>query len=369
METNKRNAEIVKYNLIGIFVNLVLSGSKLLIGSLAHSGAVVLDGINSFADLIFSALILIFAKLSAKEADERHPFGYGRLEYLCSMLVTMLILFIGARSFYEAVSSIIHPSQEPQYNLLLISIMTISLFTKYWLGNLLKKQGTKLNSGSLEAAGVDNLSDAWVAIAVLLSILIKKIFNLTIESYLCVGISILIIRSGLQMLSESMTKILGEPADPEFRKKILQMIFMQEGVYNVSSLVIHNYGEGKLIGSVDIEVEEKMRAAQISDLTRKLKAKAREMGMTLTSVGISGTKVSDPKADAIWDQILLKVMKHEDIVHAHSFTIDFRKKKITFTVVQDFKAENKEESLAKLKKEVEELNPGMKAEIATAINI
>ncbi len=364
-----RNKQIVRYNLISIAGNLLLSSSKFIIGSLANSSAVVLDAINSFADVVFSALILIFARLSQKEADERHPFGYGRLEYLCSLLVTVLILLVGARSFFEAVSSIIHPGEAPEYSFLLIFIMCVSLVSKLFLGNALKEKGKQLRSEALEAAGVDNLSDAWVAIAVLINILIYKVLKFSVESYLCVGISILIIRSGLEMLSGAMTKMIGEPADQEFKKKISRMIFLQDGVYNVSSLVIHNYGEGNYIGSVDIEVDEDMKAKEISALTRDLKKKAKQMGMTLTSVGISGTRVHDPKADETWDQILMKVLSHKDIVHAHSFTVDFKKKKITFTVVYDYKAQNKEEDLKKLKEEIQMLFKDMHIEINTAINI
>ena len=136
----------------------------------------------------------------------------------------------------------------------------------------------------------------------------------------------------------------------------------------MSSLIIHNYGEGNYIGSVDIEVDEKMTARQIAELTRRLKRKVAELGMTLTSVGISGTTAHDPKADEIWDEILLTTLKHKDIVHAHSFSVDFRKKSIHFTVVQDYGAANKEEDLHQLKEEVEKLFPEMKISISTAIN-
>lgn len=368
MKNSSRSVQIVRYNVIGIVSNLVLSSAKFVIGSLAHSQAVVLDSINSFADVIFSSLILIFAKLSQKEADEKHPFGYGRLEYVCSVIITMLILAIGFRSLYEAVDSIIHPKQTPVYNALLIGAMAVSLVVKYFLGNALKKKGKELRSEALEAAGVDNLSDAWVAIAVLVSIVLYKISHVSIESYLCVGISLLIIKSGIGMLSESMTKVVGGPVDPEFRKKILRMIFLEEGVYNVSSLVIHNYGEGNHIASVDIEVDEDMTAKKISDLSRKLKASAREYGVTLTSVGISGTKVADPKADEVWDHILLTTLRHKDIVHAHSFRVDFKKKIIHFTVVLDYGVADRQKEIEALEREIKALYPDMKIDIATAIN-
>lgn len=366
-ESLNRNREMVRYNLIGMSVNFVLSVTKFIIGTAANSYAVVLDGFNSLSDLISSFFIIVFSRLSEKRADKDHPFGYGRLEYVCSVLITGLIMFIGVRSIIEAVKNIVSPPAEPDYKIVVILVMSISLVVKVVFGRLMKKKGEELKSESMIMNGADNLSDAYIAISVIFSIVIYKTFGIVIENYLCIVISLLILKTGTDMLKETMNKILGAPADPEFRKKITRMIFMEESVYNVSSLVIHNYGENNCIGSVDIEVDENMKASEIGDLSRRLKEKAKEMGLTLTSVGVSGTRV-DPKADSIRDQIIETAMGHKQIRRVQSITVDFRKREITFAVVHDHGYADKEEDIAVLKEELQKLYPKMKIEISSAIN-
>ena len=366
-ESFSRNREMIRCNLIGMAVNFVLSVTKFIIGTTANSYAVVLDGINSLFDLISSFFIIIFSRLVERRADKEHPFGYGRLEYMCSVLITALIMFIGIRSIIEAVENIVNPPEEPSYSVIVVLVMSISLVVKVVFGSLMKKKGEELKSESMIMNGTDNLSDAYVAASVLMSIIIYKLFGIVIENYLCIVISLLILKAGVGMLKETMNKILGAPADPEFRKQIARMIAMEEGVFNVSSLIIHSYGENNCIGSVDIEVDENMRASQIGDLSRRLKEKAKPMGLVLTSVGVSGVK-TDPKADRIFDQIIETAMGHKEIRRVQSFTVDFKKKEITFAVVHDHECTDKETDIEMLKKELEPLFPKMKIEISSAIN-
>ena len=187
---------------------------------------------------------------------------------------------------------------------------------------------------------------------ILAAILIKKLFNIDIEHYLCIGISFLIIYTGIQMLRECVTKILGTTVDPEFRKKIKSMIIMEDSVYNVSNLVLHNYGEGVYVGSVDIEVDKNMRAEEIGKLSRRLIQKADDLGLTLTAVGISGIDTDSPEANKIWDEILDIVRQHERIIRANSFTVDPEEKQISFCIVQDPNDPDKKTSLQDLQNEL-----------------
>ncbi len=366
-ERLSRNEKIIRYNIIGMAVNFVLSMTKFIIGTAANSYAVVLDGINSLSDLVSSFLIIIFSRLAERRADKDHPFGYGRLEYMCSVLITALIMFIGVRSIIEAIKNIIDPPEDPSYSIVVVLIMSISLVVKVIFGSLMKKRGKELGSQSMIMNGTDNLSDAYVAACVLFSIVIYKLSGAVIENYFCIVISLMILKAGVEMLKETMNKILGAPADPEFRKKIARMIAMEEGVYNVSSLVIHNYGENNYVGSIDIEVDENMRASQIGDLSRRLKETAKEMGLILTSVGVSGVK-TNPKADRIFDQIIESAMGHKEIRRVQSFTVDFKKKKITFAVVHDHGCPDKERDIRELREELQQLFPKMQIEIFSAIN-
>ena len=132
-----RNKEIIRFNIIAIAVNLVLATAKITVGTIARSAAVTLDGVNSMADMISSALILVFARLSDKKADKDHPFGFGRLEYLCSMIVTMLVMGIGLKSMFDAIKEILYPGEAPNFSFLVVAVEVVSMAVKFYLG---KKQ-------------------------------------------------------------------------------------------------------------------------------------------------------------------------------------------------------------------------------------
>ena len=333
--TDKRCREIIKYNIAGIAVNLALSLAKLSIGLMTHAHAVILDSIEGLSDLISAVFTIFSAKIGAKKADKEHPFGYGRMEYLMSILVTIIIMLVGLRSIVESVRDIISPHAAPDYTIWVVLIMCVSLAAKLIYGVLLRKKGKEINAAALIMSGTDSMSDALTSAAILAAILINNLFNIDIEHYLCIGISLMIIYTGVQMLRECVTKILGTSVDPEFRKKIKSMIIMEDGVYNVSNLVIHSYGESVYVGSVDIEVDKNMRADEISKLSRRLIQKSDELGLTLTAVGISGTDADSPEANSMWDEILDVIRQYDKIRRAYSFAVDFNEKQISFSIVPD----------------------------------
>ena len=363
-----RNHRIIINNIICFTMNLILCTTKVVMGNAIHSTAVVTDGLNSLSDVISAVFIILFARLAAKKADDAHPFGYGRLEYICSILITMVVIYLGFASIINAIRSIASPGDPPNFTTAVIVVMIISMLAKTAYGLVTKKTGEELNSESMMMTGSGSIYDAIVAASILMSIVFYKATGILLENYLSLIISALIIKTGFDMLSEALTKIIGAPVDPEYRRQITQMIAMEEGVYNVSSLVIHNYGENNYIASVDIEVDENMKVSQISKIRGRLKEKAKEMGLVLTSVGVIGVKTNTPEADIIFDEIIDVVRKHKGIIRVQSYRVDFNKKKIAFEVVQDHRVKNEKENLESLKKEVSELFPDMSIRIYSAIN-
>ena len=361
--TDKRYREIIKYNITGIVINLFLSFGKLAVGLLTHAHAVILDGIEGFSDLISAVFTIFSAKIGAKKADKEHPFGYGRMEYLMSILVTLIIMFIGLRSIFESIRDIIDPHEAPDYNLAVVLVMSVSLAVKLIYGIFLRKKGREITASALIMTGTDYMGDALNAAAILAAILIEKLFSVDIEHYLCIAISLMIIHTGIQMLRECVTKILGTSVDPEFKKRIKTMIIMEDGVYNVSNLVIHNYGESVYVGSVDIEVDKDMRAGEIGKLSRTLIQKADELGLTLTAVGISGTDASSPEANRIWDEILDVIRQRKNILRANSFAVDFDEKQISFSIVPDPAEQEKEAIRQELLDQLNNLFPDMTIDI------
>ena len=368
-KTDNRFQTIIRYNIIGIAINLVLSTAKIIIGFVTNAHAVILDGIEGFSDLISSVFTIFSAKVGEKKADKMHPFGYGRAEYLASLLITIIIMLFGIRTIIESVQNILDPHEAPHYDTAVVTIMVLSLVLKLSYGFILRKKGREINSDAMVMSGVDCMSDSVTSIAILAAILIKKIFDFDIEHYLCIGISLLIIGTGVQMLRECVTKILGTPVDPEFKKKIKNMIAMEEGVYNVPTLVIHNYGEGVYVGSVEIVVDESMRAAEITKLSRRITKKADELGMTVTAVGITGTNTSSHKADEIRDRIVDIVRQNKNIRRAHSITVDFQEKHISFSVEPNYDDPDHEKTRQDLINELQTIFPEMTITIRTVKEI
>ena len=364
-----RNNTIIRFNLIGIIMNTILSIFKIIIGNLYNAHAVALDGVNGFSDAMSYLLSIVSSLLNKKGASKNLPLGYGRIEYLFSMATTILVSYVGFRSIIESVDSIIHPHEAPEYNIIIVIVALVSFFAKSLFGLLLRKNGEKLNSIAMIMSGTDSICDSLVSIAILAAIAVLKLTGVDIEHYVCIIISLLIILTGLKMLGECMNKILGGRVDPEFKKQITNMIIQEPEVQNVSNLIIHNYGENVYVGSVDIEVDQDMRAIRITELSRRLISKAEELGLKLTSVGIIATNITDKRADEIYDRLVDKVIHSEGISRINSFSVDFKKKQMSFYIVVDYQIKDKEATKEKFLEEVKQMYPDMDIEILTAIDM
>ena len=366
---NERSKAIIKYNLIGIIMNLLLSIAKIVVGAVIKSKAYLLDGINSLADMLSSVVSLLSVHYGGKTADKNHPLGFGRLEYMSSLVITIAIIYIGVSSLFSAISLIMNPKESQEYGTFVIAIMVVSLLSKLIYGSFSVRKGRQVKSIALRATGVDSITDAMMALSILIGIFISKIIDTDVEGILCLLISLMIIRTGLLMIRESVDKLLGTRIDPELKKNLCRMIAMEREVYNVSNLVVHNYGEDLKIGSVDIEVDEKLTASQISNISRRIIKKAERMGVVITSVGISGTNLSDKRAIGIWDGIIKLCQEYEGIIRVQSFVIDLDKKEFSFYVVQDYSIKDRHDEINKFSEKVCNAYPDYKIEIMTAIDM
>lgn len=369
MKNSSRNRLIIKYSLIGIAINLFLFTGKLAIGLIINAHAIILDGLNSLSDFM-SAIISIFsAKIGGKRADKSHPFGFGRMEYVCSMVITAGVIFVGIQGLINAVSSIIHPHEAPRYNTLSIIIMVISFISKLSYGLIMRHKGQKINSTGMILTGIDSMGDSLIAGSILAGILIYKLLGVDIEHYLCIIIALFIIKTGLVMAGECVTNILGTGVKPEFKKELLNLITAEDGVLNVCNLVIHKYGEEVNVGAVDIEVDENMKASDINKLTLRIKKKALDHGVTLTSVGITGTNTQTPEAVEMWDRVIEIARKHPGIMRVHSFVYDPNAKIAAFFVVHDYSDKDYEKTKKNLMNELYIFYPEYTFIINSGINV
>ena len=253
--SEERNRSIIRYNMIGIAMNLLLAVFKIAAGIVAHAHAVMLDGVNSLSDMISSLLTILSSYIAGKRGSRDHPLGYGRLEYISSLVVTMIIMYVGVITLIHAVQTIIHPHDPPHYSTLVIVIMIVSMTCKIAYGVMMRRRGRALDSAAMIMTGTDSLGDALISLSILAAIVIYRATGLDVEHYLCIFIALMIIRTGVQMIRECVTKILGTRLPDEERKRIASIAAGFDEVLNVSNLMMHNYGEGYNVGSLDREVD------------------------------------------------------------------------------------------------------------------
>ena len=253
----QREQVIVKTSIIGIITNVLLAGLKVLVGLLAHSIAIVLDGVNNLSDALSSVITIIGAKLAGKKPDKKHPLGHGRIEYVSSMLVAAIVLYAGVTALIESVKKIFQP-QEVSYSLLTLLVLAVAIIVKLILGKYVKAKGEQVQSGALIASGADASFDAVLSGSVLASALIFLKWHVSLEAYVGVLISVVIIKAGVEMLKDTLDDILGHRADAQIVQAIRQIITQEPQVHGVYDILINNYGPNKNYASLHIELDDTM---------------------------------------------------------------------------------------------------------------
>lgn len=357
-----REKTIVKVSLISILTNFLLAGFKAAVGIVSNSIAVVLDAVNNLTDGLSSVVTIIGAKLGSKPPDKKHPLGYGRIEYLSSMIVAALVLYAGITSMVESVKKIINPTLA-DYSKTSIIIISVALVVKFILGVYVRGQGHKVNSKALVASGVDSMSDSILSASVLASAIVYLIWDISLEAYVGAVISVFIIKAGLEMMLETMNDVIGHRENKEVSQKIKSILDKEPEVRGAYDLVLFNYGPNRFYGSVHLELPDAMTVEKVDELTRRVQLKVyEETGVILTGVGVYSFNTKNNKAAEIRNTIQKTILSHEWALQLHGFYVDMEKKAIRFDVVLSFDID-REEALAIMQKEVQDLYPEYAIEI------
>lgn len=352
----KREQEILKVSRQGIMVNVILVLFKATMGFLSNSIAIILDAVNNLSDAISSLITIIGTKLASKKPDKKHPYGYGRVEYLASTTIGILIIIAGFTSLKESVSKILNP-RAADYSTLTLFIISVATLVKFFFGRYVKKKGNRLNSSNLIASGTDAFMDSILSLSTLVAAIIYLWFHLALEGYLGVILSLFIIKSALEILKDTINSILGERADVELTKNIKKKINQYDEVEGVYDLVLHNYGPTEIMGSAHIQVRDDMTAKEIHKLTKKIQIRMyNEFGIIFT-IGIYASNSDKEEYIGIKKTINDYVSKHKEILQTHGFYVDEDSKSITFDIIFDFEANNSLEIKDNLIKELKEKYP------------
>ncbi len=355
-DIKNRDRLIIRTGVIGILINILLAAFKAVAGILSHSIAMMLDAVNNISDALSSVVTIIGIKLAGKAPDKKHPFGHGRAEYLSALIVSAIVIYAGGTALTESVKKIINP-EKPDYPPVALVIMAVAIAAKLLLGRFVKKQGEKLNSGALAASGADALFDAVLSASVLASAFIFIFTGLSLEAYVGVLISVVIIKAGIEMISETLNDILGQRADSEITKEIKRLISEEPEVRGAYDLIINNYGPNKNLASVHIELPDTMTVDKVDELTRRLEKKIyTKTGVVLTGVGVYSYNTGDGREAHIRNEIQKIVLSHEWALQLHGFYINIAEKTMRFDVVLSFDIDHAE-GIEVIKREVKEAYP------------
>lgn len=333
-----REKVIVRTGIIGIVANVFLAAFKAAVGLMTHSIAIILDAVNNISDAGSSLITIIGTKLAGKDPDKKHPFGYGRIEYLSAMLISGIVLYAGVTSFIESVKKIITP-ELPEYNAAALIIVGVAVVVKIALGSYVKSVGVKTNSDSLINSGEDATLDSIISASTLVAAGVFMLFGVSLEAWLGAVISLVIIKSGVEMLKETVSRILGEPNDPQFTQDIKDTIKAFPEVHGAYDLILHNYGPDTWQGSVHVEVPDTMTADELDTLTRKIQAAVfDEHRVLLTAVSVYSINSHDEEVMAMKQKIIDTVTGREYVRGVHGFYINKPEKQMRFDVVVSFDA-------------------------------
>ena len=368
MNADNRERVIIKASIIGIITNLFLVAFKAVIGILSNSIAVILDAVNNLSDALSSIITIIGTKLSTKLPDRKHPFGHGRIEYISAMLVSGIVLYAGITSAVESVKKIITP-EKADYSITSLIIIAVAVVVKVILGKYITQQGKKVNSGSLIASGSDAMFDAVLSLSVLGSAIIYLLSGVSLEAYVGAVISIVIVKSGVEMMRDTLNDILGSRADKETTDEIKRLICEEAEVHGAYDLIMYNYGPDKNYASVHIEVPDTMTVKELDKLTRKIEINVyQKTGVILTGVGVYSYNTGDTVAAKLQNDIRKKVMAHEWVMQLHGFYLDIENKDIRFDVVMSFDI-NPKEGLRIIYDEINKAYPEYNFQIAPDVDI
>ena len=308
-------------SITGIVLNLLLFVGKFTVGTIFGSISIVSDAINSLTDAGSQIISLISFRISARPADKEHPFGHARIEYIASLLVSILILFIGAELLRESVSKIFSPDP-PEASPIAAIVLALSIGGKLWFALFNRALDRRIDSAVMRATATDSLSDTLstgaVLIVTLLSIFFPAVRAWNLDAYVGAIVSILIIVAGLRILNESKNSILGEAPSDEIVASITDVVSHHDGALGIHDMVVHNYGPGHVIASLHVEVDGKVDVFKTHDMIDNIERELKNAGIEAT-IHMDPIVTDDERVNALRAETAALVKDINPLLDVHDF--------------------------------------------------
>ena len=294
-------------SLTGIVVNFILSITKVVIGIISNSMSIISDGLNNITDAGSSVITMIGFKMSQKKVDDDHPWGHGRMEYIAAFIVDMLIVLVGIELFKSSIDKIINPVM-PDISTITITILVIAIIAKLWLFFFYNKIAKTINSEAIKGNAYDSISDVISTFVVLLSAIVAKFGNISIDGYVSILVSIFILFTGFKALKETVDILLGSKPDPELVKGIEEFTKKYDMIVGIHDMMIHDYGPGRKIVSFHAEVPANSDICMAHDIIDQMEQDIYEEFNCITTIHMDPIEVDDEEINKM-REITEKIVK------------------------------------------------------------
>ena len=355
-DPNSREGIITTTSWLGIIANLLIATVKIIAGILASSIAIISEGVNNSADVLTSVLTLVGTKLAARKPDENHPFGYGRIEYLTSLIVATLILVTGVEMIINSVKLIITP--EPlKISYISLGIVAFSAVIKFLLGSYTIKMGKKADSNALIAVGLDGKSDSYASLITIIAAIVFLVWNYSIDAYAGIITSILILKAGYDVLMDTLAELIGRSGEKELADKLYEEIRKTPGIINAVDMMLHNYGPDAYSGSVNIEISHDKTVGEIYDFIHRLQLRIMHDYHVTMVFGIYAVDNKTESSIKIRKEIADFIKAHEHVKSYHAVYIPADSNKIYCDFIVDYKLDDWDALRAEFKEYMAKLYP------------
>ena len=357
LDPDSREGIITTTSGLCILANFFIASIKVVVGLLSSSIAIISEGVNNASDVLTSLLTLIGTRLAGKHPDEKHPFGYGRIEYLTSLVIAVLILIAGAEMLLGSAKRIFEPA-DLSISYIDLAIVAVSAVVKFFLGNYAIKMGKKADSGALEAVGLENRSDAFVSTVTIASALIFVLFHISLDAWAGLFTSAMILKAGIEVLSRTVSELLGRPGEKELAQRLYRKIRATDGVLNAADMMLHNYGPDAWSGSVNLEIDHKKTVGEIYQFLHALQLRIMHEDHVTMVFGVYAVDGDDPEGKQLRRNIGQFIKEQPHVKSFHAVYTEPESRKIYCDFVVDYELMDwepiKEEFLAYM----DQLYPG-----------
>ena len=347
-----RNKYAMLSSITGIILNILLSIFKLIVGLISNSISIVSDAVNNITDAGSSVVTMIGFKMSQKKVDKNHPWGHGRMEYISAFIVDILIILVGFELLRTSIEKIFNP-ELPLIGNVTIIILVASILAKLWLFFFYKKIAKTIDSAAIKGNAYDSISDVISTTAVLISAIVARVFEISIDGYISFLVSIFILYTGAKAIKEIIDILLGSSPDPEFVKEIEEFVKNYDLVVGIHDMMIHDYGPGRKIISFHAEVPADINIGKAHDVIDRIEQDIFEKYNCITTIHMDPIVVDDEEINSMkkTTEEIVKSINKEFSIHDFRLTDGGERINLIFDLVIPREGEFDKEQI---RKEVQE---------------